>query len=99
MKRSSGVRLCATVAVSALSLVLVTGCSEGASEGSGGLGADKVNNADKPAVKALSAAELKKLIVAKGDVSGYKIKPVTGGTPRRARSRRPTPSAARCSRS
>ncbi|MBT1095319.1 hypothetical protein [Streptomyces sp. Tu102] len=58
MKRSSGVRVAATVAVSALSLALVTGCG-GDSGGSD--------------AKALSAAELKKSIIAQGDVEGYKV--------------------------
>ncbi|WP_208615052.1 hypothetical protein [Streptomyces caeruleatus] len=58
MKRSSGVRVAATVAVSALSLALVTGCG-GDSGGSD--------------AKALSAAELKKSIIAQGDVDGYKV--------------------------
>jgi hypothetical protein len=69
MKRSSGVRLCATVAVSALSFALVTGCSS--------------KDEAKPAGKALSTAELKKLIIAKGDLTGYKVQAVTGGTPAR----------------
>ncbi|MEU2053577.1 hypothetical protein [Streptomyces bungoensis] len=82
MKRSSGVRLCATLAVSALSLALVTGCSDGGSKDSGeGKGAD----AAKPAAKALSAAELKRLILAKGDVTGYKVEPVEGGTPAKSK--------------
>lgn len=51
-------RVAATVAVSALSLALVTGCG-----GDSG-GAD---------AKALSAAELKKSIIAQGDVEGYKV--------------------------
>ena len=58
MKRSSGVRVAATVAVSVLSLALVTGCG-GDSGGSD--------------AKALSAAELKKSIIAQGDVDGYKV--------------------------
>ncbi|MFD5841515.1 hypothetical protein [Streptomyces chartreusis] len=58
MKRSSGVRVAATVAVSALSLALVTGCG-GDSGGSD--------------AKALSATELKKSIIAQGDVEGYKV--------------------------
>ncbi|MCZ4605206.1 hypothetical protein O3S80_15920 [Streptomyces sp. Lzd4kr] len=58
MKRSSGVRVAATVAVSALSLALVTGCG-GDSGGSD--------------AKALGAAELKKSIIAQGDVEGYKV--------------------------
>ncbi|MEU1403324.1 hypothetical protein ABZ471_13355 [Streptomyces sp. NPDC005728] len=78
MKRSSGVRLCATAAVSALSLALVTGCSDGGSKDSGN---GKAGSADKPAAKTLSAAELKKLIIAKGEVPGYKVGPVEGGIP------------------
>lgn len=55
-------RRCATAVVGALSLALVTGCS----------GTD----AAKPAVRARSAAELKKLIIAEGEVPGYKVGPV-----------------------
>lgn len=51
-------RVAATVAVSALSLALVTGCG-GDSGGSD--------------AKALSATELKKSIIAQGDVEGYKV--------------------------
>lgn len=51
-------RVAATVAVSALSLALVTGCG-GDSGGSD--------------AKALSAAELKESIIAQGDVEGYKV--------------------------
>ena len=72
MKRSSGVRLCATAAVSALSLALITGCSDGGSKDSGD---------GKSAAKALSATELKQLIIAKGEVPGYKVGPVEGGIP------------------
>ncbi|WP_191871743.1 hypothetical protein [Streptomyces filipinensis] len=64
MKRSSGVRLCAAVAVSALSFALVTGCSQGDAKKSG------------TAAKALSAAELKKRIIAAGEVPGYQVGPV-----------------------
>ncbi|MEW2509788.1 hypothetical protein [Streptomyces sp. NPDC046870] len=78
MKRSSGVRLCATAAVSALSLALVTGCGDGGSKDSGDA---KGPDAAKPAAKALSAAELKKLIIAKGEVPGYEVGPVEGGIP------------------
>ncbi|MEU6283976.1 hypothetical protein [Streptomyces sp. NPDC047028] len=83
MKRSSGGRLCATAVVGALSLALVTGCSDSGSkdpgDGKGGTAAAK------PAAKALSAAELKKLIIAKGEVSGYKVGPVEGGVPARGK--------------
>ncbi|MGW2713519.1 hypothetical protein ACWC4J_31770 [Streptomyces sp. NPDC001356] len=82
MKRSSGVRLCATAAVSALSLALVTGCGDGGAKDSGDA---KGPDAAKPAAKALSAAELKKLILAKGEVPGYEVGPVEGGIPDRAK--------------
>ncbi|MEU8030880.1 hypothetical protein AB0C13_19935 [Streptomyces sp. NPDC049099] len=62
MKRSSGVGLCATAVLGALSLALVTGCSG--------------KDAAKPAVQAPSATELKKLIIADGEVPGYKVGPV-----------------------
>ncbi|MEU6671320.1 hypothetical protein [Streptomyces sp. NPDC046727] len=78
MKRSSGVRLCATAAVSALSLALVTGCGD---KGSDDSGKSSGKDGAKPAAKALSAAELKKLIIAEGDVTGYKVGPVEGGIP------------------
>lgn len=82
MKRSSGVRLCATAAVSALSLALVTGCGDQEANDSGsGSGKD----AAKPAAKALSAAELEKLIIAKGEVPGFKVGPVEGGIPDRSK--------------
>ncbi|MFF8906900.1 hypothetical protein [Streptomyces olivaceoviridis] len=82
MKRSSGVRLCATAAVSALSLALLTGCGDGGSKDSGDA---KGPDAAKPAAKALSAAELKKLIIAKGEVPGYEVGPVEGGIPDRGK--------------
>ncbi|MFJ9813771.1 hypothetical protein ACIRU3_00620 [Streptomyces sp. NPDC101151] len=78
MKRSSGVRLCATAAVSALSLALITGCSDGGSKDSGD---GKGGKDEQPAAKALSAAELTKLIIAKGEVPGHKVGPVEGGIP------------------
>lgn len=78
MKRSSGVRLCATAAVSVLSLALITGCSDGGSKDSGD---GKGGTDGKSAAKALSAAELKQLIIAKGEVPGYKVGPVEGGIP------------------
>ncbi|MEU0049758.1 hypothetical protein [Streptomyces sp. NPDC006309] len=77
MKRSSGVRLCATAAVSVLSLALVTGCGEESKDSGDGKGKDAAN----PAAKALSAADLKKLIIAKGEVPGFKVGAVTGGLP------------------
>ncbi|OXY98358.1 hypothetical protein BEK98_05740 [Streptomyces diastatochromogenes] len=68
-------RLCATAAVSVLSLALITGCSDGGSKDSGD------GKGGKSAAKALSAAELKQLIIAKGEVPGYKVGPVEGGIP------------------
>ncbi|MER8059383.1 MULTISPECIES: hypothetical protein [unclassified Streptomyces] len=82
MKRSSGGRLCATVAVSALSFALVTGCSDGGSKAAADQG---------PARKALSAAELKKLIVAQDELPGYAVGEVT-----EARGRRITTDKAAC---
>ncbi|MFF4545619.1 hypothetical protein [Streptomyces sp. NPDC001435] len=79
MKRSSGVRLCATAAVSVLSLALITGCSDGGSKDSGGSGSAKGSDS---AAKALSAAELKKLILAQGEVDGYKVTPAKTDTVR-----------------
>ncbi|MFD4557102.1 hypothetical protein ACFWP5_22760 [Streptomyces sp. NPDC058469] len=69
MKRSSGIRLCVTVAVSALSLALITGCSDGGSDDAKDSGKDS----GKGSTKALTAAELKKLIIAKGEVDGYEV--------------------------
>ncbi|MET7568060.1 hypothetical protein ABZT04_06085 [Streptomyces sp. NPDC005492] len=69
MKRSSGVRLCAGVAVSALSFALVTGCSSG---GSNDVKSD-AEDSGKSSGKALTSAELKKLALAKGDVTGYEV--------------------------
>nr|WSY52227.1 hypothetical protein OG999_20285 [Streptomyces sp. NBC_00886] len=65
MKRSSGIRLCATVAVSALSLALIAGCSDG--------GSNDAKDSAKSSAKALTAAELQKLIIAKGDADGYEV--------------------------
>lgn len=75
MKRSSGVRLCATVAVSALSFALITGCSDSGSDGAKG-GDAKASESSTAAAKALTAAELKKLIIAQGDAAGYKVEAV-----------------------
>ncbi|MEU6590280.1 hypothetical protein ABZ923_13865 [Streptomyces sp. NPDC046881] len=78
MKRSSGVRLCATAAVSVLSLALVTGCGgEGSKDSGNGSGKDAATSA----AKALSAGELQKLIIAQGDVPGHKVGAVEGGVP------------------
>ncbi|MFF5469211.1 hypothetical protein [Streptomyces achromogenes] len=82
MKRSSGVRLCATAAVSVLSLALVTGCGGEKSDDSGNTSG---KDAAKPAAKTLSAAELQKLVIAKGDVPGHEVGPVEGGVPDRSK--------------
>ncbi|MEV8091616.1 hypothetical protein [Streptomyces nigra] len=71
MKRSSGVRAAAAVAVSALSLALVTGCGGGSDDSSNG--SDGQSTKDTKAAKALSAAEVKSAIIAQGDVEGYKV--------------------------
>ncbi|WP_037683986.1 hypothetical protein [Streptomyces griseus] len=76
MKRSSGARLCATATLGALSLALLTGCSdEGAdskddakSGGSGGSPSSPVATAT-----ARTAAELEKLLLAQGEVKGYRV--------------------------
>ncbi|MFE8942772.1 hypothetical protein [Streptomyces sp. NPDC007856] len=83
MKRSSGVRLCATAAVGALSFVLVTGCSGGDSGGDA--------KGSGTTAKALGAAELKKLIIAGGEVPGFKV----GAVPA-TRSRAITSDSASC---
>ncbi|WP_199827465.1 hypothetical protein [Streptomyces xylophagus] len=69
MKRSSGIRLCVTVAVSALSLALITACSDSGSDDA----KDSAKSSATSSAKALTAAELKKLIIAQGDAAGYKV--------------------------
>lgn len=74
MKRSSGIRLCVTVAVGALSLALITGCSDGGSDDAkSNNGKSNAEDTSRNSAKALSAAELKKLAIAKGDVAGYEV--------------------------
>ncbi|MFD8300954.1 hypothetical protein ACFV29_01160 [Streptomyces sp. NPDC059690] len=78
MKRSSGVRMAATVTVSALSLALVTGCGGNSGSGSGSSGAE--GSASTAAAKAYTAAELRELIVTAQDLDGYDVKSAdTGG--------------------
>ncbi|KRC95696.1 MULTISPECIES: hypothetical protein [unclassified Streptomyces] len=76
MKRSSGARLCATAAIGALSLSLLTACSDGGSKDT----ADSKTSASSsaassqaPAAKALTKAELEKLLLAQGELKGYKV--------------------------
>ncbi|MFE9439530.1 hypothetical protein ACFYO2_11050 [Streptomyces sp. NPDC006602] len=76
MKRSSGARMGATVAVSVLSLALVTGCSDDGSDDSkdsAGSGASSSSPAATTVAKAYSAAELEKLLLAQGEIKGYKV--------------------------
>ncbi|MBN0045367.1 hypothetical protein JS756_14860 [Streptomyces actuosus] len=78
MKRSSGARLCATAVVGALSLALVTGCSgEKKNDDAKGSAAPASSAAGTtaPAAKALTAAELQKLLLAQGELKGYKSDP------------------------
>ncbi|MFI5878044.1 hypothetical protein [Streptomyces sp. NPDC051554] len=77
MKRSSGIRLRVTVAVGALSLALITGCSDGGSDkaesNTGSSTGDSAQDSSKNTAKALTVAELKKLAIAKGDAVGYEV--------------------------
>ncbi|WP_432157052.1 MULTISPECIES: hypothetical protein [unclassified Streptomyces] len=75
MNRSTGARLCATAAVGALSLALITGCSGGSSDDAEDGAKDTGSSASSsaPAAKALTSAELEKLLLAQGAVSGYKV--------------------------
>ncbi|MFI0230307.1 hypothetical protein [Streptomyces sp. NPDC017086] len=82
MKRSTGGRLCAAAVVSVLSLALVTGCGD---EKSPGAGSTAGGDGAKPAARTPSAAELEKLIIAKGEVPGYTVGPVKGGVPDRSK--------------
>ncbi|MDH6516860.1 hypothetical protein M2163_006160 [Streptomyces sp. SAI-135] len=80
MKRSSRARTGAAATVSVLSLALVTGCGGGSGADSGKAAASPstgtgTSAATAPAAKARSAAELEKLLLAKGDVAGYDVDP------------------------
>ncbi|SHI02269.1 hypothetical protein [Streptomyces sp. 3214.6] len=79
MKRSSGARLCATAAIGALSLSLLTACSDDGSKDTAdskpSASASASTSSSAPAGKALTSAELEKLLLAKGDVKGYKVGP------------------------
>lgn len=81
MKRSSGIRLCVTVAVSALSLTLITGCSDGGSDTAESNTENAAQGSGKNTDKALTAAELKKLLLAKGDLAGSEVAPVDKSVP------------------
>ncbi|MEU6378391.1 hypothetical protein [Streptomyces sp. NPDC046909] len=75
MKRSSGARIAATLTLSALSLALITGCSDEGSDDTKGAKDSKESAAasSAPAAKALTSAELEKLLLAKGDVKDYEV--------------------------
>ncbi|MEW2051174.1 hypothetical protein [Streptomyces sp. NPDC005476] len=76
MKRSSGARLCATAALGALSLSLLTACSDDGSKESADPKASSSSSApasSAPAAKALTTAELEKLLLAQGELKGYKV--------------------------
>ncbi|MFJ8084259.1 hypothetical protein ACIQ6Y_27030 [Streptomyces sp. NPDC096205] len=72
MNRSTGARLCATAVVGAMSLALLTGCSDSGSDDSKNTGSGGASENAKTYTK----AELEKLIIAQGDVTGYKVEPV-----------------------
>ncbi|MFD8000248.1 hypothetical protein [Streptomyces mirabilis] len=76
MKRSALSRPGVAVVASALALALATGCSDSGSDSGSGSGSGDKATGGKGAtatVKALSDAELKKLIVGKGDLDGYRF--------------------------
>ncbi|WP_329220499.1 hypothetical protein OG352_27375 [Streptomyces sp. NBC_01485] len=77
MNRTSGARLCATAAIAALSLSLLTACSEEGSKDSADSKTSASASASAPAAasdaKALTTAELQKLLLAQGDLKGYKV--------------------------
>ncbi|MFI1562694.1 hypothetical protein ACH4ZX_06395 [Streptomyces sp. NPDC020490] len=82
MKRSSGARMGAAVAVSVLSLALTTGCGgdSGAKDAKAPAGEDSPSAASTAAAaKALGAGELEKLIVTKADLDGYDVRPADTG--------------------
>jgi hypothetical protein len=59
-----------------LSLVLITGCgggSDGKDASEGSEGSNKASSSPATAAKALSAAELEKLLLTQGDVKGFKV--------------------------
>lgn len=74
MKRPSRARIGVTATVSVLSLALITGCGGGSDDKDSSEGASKTSSSPTAttAAKAFSAAELEKLLLAEGDVKGYK---------------------------
>ncbi|MEV0221142.1 hypothetical protein [Streptomyces sp. NPDC050704] len=77
MKRSALSRTGVAAVVSALSLALITGCSDSGSDSASDAGSGDKAGTKEPAAaaKTLSDSELEKLIVASADVKGYKVGP------------------------
>ncbi|MGW1781325.1 hypothetical protein ACWCQQ_19605 [Streptomyces sp. NPDC002143] len=77
MKRTSGARLCATAAIGALSLSLLTGCGDDGSDSADAKdsksSASASASSSAPAAKALTSAELEKLLLAQGEAKGFKV--------------------------
>ncbi|WP_328750115.1 hypothetical protein OHT57_31770 [Streptomyces sp. NBC_00285] len=75
MKRASRARIGAAATVGVLSLALITGCGGGSDDDPKESGASKEAGASSSrstaTAKALSTAELEKLLLAKGDAAGY----------------------------
>lgn len=63
----------AAVALSAMTLALITGCSSEESDGSKSTDAGNPSSSPTQAAKALSAADLEKLLLTTADVKGYKV--------------------------
>jgi hypothetical protein len=85
MKRSSGARLCAAAVVGVVSLALITGCSSDGSKkdkGSKGSGNGSSSSSSAPAAEAVTAAALEKLLLAQGELKGYKVDSADATLPR-----------------
>ncbi|MDX3118283.1 MULTISPECIES: hypothetical protein [Streptomyces] len=86
MKRSPGARLCATAAIGALSLSLLTACSDDGAKDAGDAKGPASSSASTGSAaasdaKALSKAELEKLLLAQGEIKGYKVSSGDGTLP------------------
>jgi len=82
MNRSWGVRLSMTAAASALSLAFITGCSSDSGDSKTTDSKSTPTAAAAPAAKASTAEELKKLLLAVGDVPGYAVDKTEGLVPK-----------------
>ena len=80
MKRSSRARIGAAAAVSALSLALVTGYGGDSGAAEASAGSDRPASTPAKAAKALSAAELEKLLLTRGDIKGHKVGSLASGS-------------------